>query len=186
MEQLNPLFTNLGIDPIEGTQIVQALNIQPWEFENAIRFHKIKDIVQFFRGNENAQKMIHRLTMNSAGTDKIDFVWSWMQLEGEKQKALGELNPDDFDDTVQAEIKDGHITEEKLRRIEQDLEQREKEIARKEERLRDKRREHRKEQKDLAEREVELEKKQKEKTAKIKETMGKLRKIQQELNAYEP
>lgn len=83
-------FSDLGIDPIKGAEIMQLLNVSPFDLQEPAKFQRVRDIVDFLKKYEDYSFLINKITLGK-NVDKVDHVWGYIELNKQKQQKLTEL-----------------------------------------------------------------------------------------------
>ena len=104
------------IDPIEGSQIMELLSIDPSELEDPKRLYRIKEVTEFFQGNKETRWQILKLLSGFSG-DRLDRVWTWVQIQGEYTRIIRSLNPEQFTEDIQKDLKDEFLTKKNLQML---------------------------------------------------------------------
>ena len=125
--QAQTKFSDLGIDPIEGAEIVDLLGIGQHEFDIPQRFRKLSHIIKFFQGRPDKRWTILNIISGKPG-NRLDLVWEWLSLMEEKQEILAGLEPEFFTEVIQGEIKGGHISLKNINTVVDQLNVREQEL----------------------------------------------------------
>jgi len=115
-------------DPIYNADVMSAMGIDPNHLQNAGIYGRVKDVLDYFQGRKNPRQEILKLISTKTG-NPLDTVWTYVQLQKEKQARLAKLNPEDFEPDVAEEIVAGHITIAKKQRIRKDIQQRKEKLA---------------------------------------------------------
>lgn len=75
----NP-FSDSGIDPVQGTEIMRVLGMSINELSNADRFSKLNEILSYIKGKEGGRYLVDRVTNGKQGTDKLNTAWEYINL----------------------------------------------------------------------------------------------------------
>jgi hypothetical protein len=84
-------FSRLQVDPLEGTEIMEQLGTQTYDLMIPQKFNKLRDVIQFFQGKEDRRYIINQLVASKPISNKLDHVWSYVQLRKDHNAALNEL-----------------------------------------------------------------------------------------------
>lgn len=123
-------FSFLNFDPIIGTDIMNLVGADATKLAVPSFFKRVSDIVAYFGSKPDYRYQILKLLsskpllyteFNTKG-DKVDSLWTYVQLQNEKAAKLKEFEPKDFGEDVAKEIVSGHLTIDKKKRINQDIE----------------------------------------------------------------
>ena len=122
------------IDPVEGPEIMNLLSIPTHSLEDPRSFNRIREVVEYFQGKPDRIQSILKIISARPGDDKLDVVWTYIQLRKEMAKKIQELNPQDFTENIQEEIKQEYITKGSIDTVKSQLNER---IAQEEKSMRD-------------------------------------------------
>jgi len=83
----NGAFTDLGIDPIEGTELMGLLNIYPDDLSNPTKFNQLLDVVDYVKAVPVSARgnLIRRVTVGKHVDDVLAHVWGYTQLRKEAE-----------------------------------------------------------------------------------------------------
>ena len=115
------------IDPIEGSEIMDLLSIDPSELEDPKRLYRIKEVVEFFQGNTEKRWQILKLLSGFSG-DRLDRVWTWVQIQSEYTRIIRSLNPEQFTEDIQKDLKDEFLTKKNIQMLREQATEREAEL----------------------------------------------------------
>lgn len=118
---------NFGASIEESSQIMELLAIAPYELENPRRFSMLQDVAKYFKGRPDLRSRILKITSKHYG-DKLEGLWSFVELENEKQRAIQKLDPSQFEEDIEEQLRTGILTKENIARIKKDIEIREKDL----------------------------------------------------------
>lgn len=121
---------NLSFDPLIGTEIIDLLGMSDYEVENPKKYQQLRDVVSHFQADDNRRYSILKI-LNGKHGDKLDVLWTYVQLQNEKTRKLQTLNTEDFEPDVAAELTKGYITKDKIKTVKDDIAARKKELQRK-------------------------------------------------------
>ena len=121
------LFMPTEIDPIAGSEIMELLSIDPSELEDPKRLYRIKEVTEFFHGNKETRWQILKLLSGFSG-DRLDRVWTWVQIQGEYTRIIRSLNPEQFTEDIQKDLKDEFLTKKNLQMLHEQATTREAEL----------------------------------------------------------
>lgn len=109
----------------EASQIIELLGIAPYELDNPHRYNRLQDIATYFKGKPEMRSKILQIISKAHG-DKLDAVWTYVELYNEKIRALQKLDPQDFAEDIEEQLKTGVLTKDNIARIKKDIEVQEK------------------------------------------------------------
>lgn len=116
----------MGFDPLVGSEIMNLMGADASKLGIPQSYKRIQDIVQFFGGMKDYRYQILRVLDSRAARntrgDNMEALWMFVQLQREKEAAIKELNPQDFETDIAQDIVAGHIPLEKKQRISADIE----------------------------------------------------------------
>ena len=115
------------IDPIEGSEIMDLLSIDPSELEDPKRLYRIKEVTEFFQGNTETRWQILRLLSGVSG-DRLDRVWTWVQVQSEYTRIIRSLNPEQFTEDIQQDLKNEFLTKKNIQMLREQATVREAEL----------------------------------------------------------
>lgn len=104
MNQISPT----QYDPLDGAEIMSLMGLDPGRMAIPRVAAQFQDIVKHFSKSPDYRMKILKVMMKSG--DKLDNLWTYVQLAKEKEAKLAVLHPDDFEQDVAQEIVDGHLT----------------------------------------------------------------------------
>ena len=119
-----PFIMPSEIDAIEGSEIMDLLDIPYYDLEDSKKLYRIKEVVEFFQGNDQKRWQILKLTDGFAG-DKLAKVWTWVQLQKEYTSMIRGLNPEVFTEDIQEELKAEFLTRENIKMLKEQAMKRE-------------------------------------------------------------
>lgn len=120
----------MEFDPIFNADIISAMGVDPNQLQNASIAGRVKTILDYYKGNPNARMEVLRVVSKRPG-NPLETVWTYVQLQREKQAKLQTLDPQDFEPDVAQEIVSGHMTIAKKNRVLADIKARKESAARK-------------------------------------------------------
>lgn len=103
-----------NLDPIEGSEIMELLGANYIDLEDAKRYQKIKNIIDYFSGREDKRATILKILSGKSG-DGVDIMWSWVQLTQERSNKIKGLPKEHFTEDIQEEIKNEYLTRDNLK-----------------------------------------------------------------------
>jgi hypothetical protein len=109
----------------EASQIIELLGIASYELDNPKRYSQLQDVAAYFKGDPSLRTRILQILSKGNG-DKLDSVWTFVELHNEKARALQKLDPAQFAEDIEEQIKTGILTQDNLNRIKKDIEIQEK------------------------------------------------------------
>lgn len=115
-------ITPANFDPLEGAEIMTLMGLDPARMSIPRVAAQFEDILRHFAGSPDKRQTILKVMMKSG--DKLDNLWTYVQLQKEKQAKLQNFNPEDFEPDVAKEIVSGHITIDKKQRIRESIKKR--------------------------------------------------------------
>ena len=124
------LFMPTEIDPIEGSEIMELLSIDPSELEDPKRLYRIKEVTEFFHGNKETRWQILKLLSGFSG-DRLDRVWIWVQIQGEYTRIIRSLNPEQFTEDIQKDLREEFLTKKNLQMLHEQATTRIEEVEKK-------------------------------------------------------
>ena len=77
------MITDLNVDPIEGTEILSLVGVNPDHLGIPQVFQKVRDVIGFFQGKTDKGYIISKLLAGKPGIDRLDHVWKYSQLRRE-------------------------------------------------------------------------------------------------------
>lgn len=121
---------NLGFDPIIGSEIIELLGLADYEVNNPKKYQQLKDVVDYYATDDNRRFSILKLLAGKQG-EKLDIVWTYVELQREKQAKVQSLNPQDFEKDVAEEITKGYVTKDNIKKVKDDIQKRKEELKKK-------------------------------------------------------
>lgn len=154
---------------LEDYDIMSLLGVEPKDQMSPIRMRRIQEIISYFKDKKNARRDILKILSKDRG-DKIDTVWTWAQLQQEKNRVLKSVDRTNLDEEVVSELDNGHLTIEARRRLKNDAQKRKEELKQRMDEIR-------RTERDEAKREKQL--------GKIKGSLGELDKVEKQIDELE-
>ena len=127
---MNTPFSDLNIAPGVGADIMQILGVSATDLNFPKKLQQVQDITNYFKTFKNYREKILDVVLTSChhlgrpSEDKIDMVWSYVQLQLERQNKISSLDPNDFEPNVEQEIKNRYLTKENISRVKEDISKR--------------------------------------------------------------
>jgi len=115
-------FSSLSTSTEEGAEIMTLLGLAHYDLDNPRKFSMAKDITSYFNGKPDARSQILKILSKGMGQDKLDIIWTFVELQKEKERAIKELDPDHFEEDIVEQIKTGILTKDNIARIKKDIE----------------------------------------------------------------
>lgn len=115
-------YSTYNYDPLEGAEVMTLMGLDPARLSIPRIAAQVREVVTFFAGKTDRRSQILKQMMKSG--DKLDNLWTYVQLQKEKASKLETLNPEDFEPDVAAQIVSGHLTLDKKSRIREDIKNR--------------------------------------------------------------
>lgn len=106
---------------ISQADLVYLLDVTDIDLNDPRRFRKVHDVLNFFKGDDAAKSRILKVLAKDRREDKLDAIWTWVQLEADRQAKIASLNPDDFTEDIQEELKQGFLSREKIQELQKQL-----------------------------------------------------------------
>lgn len=116
-------FNYSGINPLLLAELSELLSLEPNDIDNPRRFNQLKDIAEHYSDSPTLRRDVLRV-LNGKSGDRMDLLWTYVELEKAKKVQLAKLDPVDFDPDVAEEIVSGHVTTEKVDRVKADIAER--------------------------------------------------------------
>lgn len=88
----NLLFSDLGVDPVEGAEIIDHMGITQGELSDPQMFGKVKDIIQYFQGKEDKRFVLNKILAGKGIGDKITHVLGYVTLRKERDQIINNLS----------------------------------------------------------------------------------------------
>jgi hypothetical protein len=121
-------FNSLNLDPLLATQIIRLLGMREYEINIPQRYNQLRDIVTYLQHSSNPRAEVLKVLSKSYGGDRLDTVWTYIELQKEKDNKIKQLDPKDFEPDIEAELKQGILTKEKVKRVKSDIEIRKQQL----------------------------------------------------------
>ncbi len=109
----------------ESSQIIELLSIAPYELDNPRRYSMLQDVATFFKNQPDMRSKILQILSKGNG-DKLDSVWTYVELHNEKARAIQKLDPTQFAEDIEEQLKTGLLTKDNMSRIKKDIEVKER------------------------------------------------------------
>lgn len=121
-------FDSLNLDPLAATEVIGLTGMQDYELNNPKRFAQLRDVVSYLSEKKDLRRNVLNILSKSHGTDKLDAVWNYVELQKTKSNIVSKLDPQDFSKDIADEIESGHLTLDSIKRIKRDLVAKKKEL----------------------------------------------------------
>lgn len=109
------------IDPLIGTEIMELLGVPPYALDDPKQFKQVHEIVSYFQGRPDYRHRLLSLVQKRPKSDKLDTVWTWLQLQKEREDKIASLNPNLFAPDIAEEIVNGYLTKDAIKRVRENL-----------------------------------------------------------------
>ena len=76
----NETFTNLGVDPIEGADIMMRAGITVDQLNDMSTFSKVREIMAFFANRPDGKFVMTKLLTGKPGINAVDHLCSYAKL----------------------------------------------------------------------------------------------------------
>ena len=114
------LFSDLNIDPIDGSETLKLLGVDPAYLIDPVLLQRVRDIVGFFKVRDDKRYQISKL-MSKSPNAPVVAVWNWVQLETERANIIRKLDASVFDESVREEMASGYLSDDSIENIERGL-----------------------------------------------------------------
>lgn len=88
-------FSDLGVDAVTGTLLMESLGLSPDELKSPERFHKLKATIEFLKDySEDTQRFLINKATRGKLVDKLDHMFGYTNILKEKvarEKVLAEI-----------------------------------------------------------------------------------------------
>jgi hypothetical protein len=121
MVQFIPKISSLGVDPIEGAEILDLIGVNYYDFENPKKLNQIQDVVNYFSGKKDKRYQILKVLSGKTVVNRLDTIWTFVELIKERENKIAALNQDDFEPDIQEELKNKYLTRDKIKIIKKDI-----------------------------------------------------------------
>ena len=89
---MDTVFNNLGVDVINGVQILSDIGVHPEEFvHDPIKFQQMKDIVSYANKVPDSEYLIRKAMSGKDIKDKIGYLWGYVELNKKKDYLNSEV-----------------------------------------------------------------------------------------------
>jgi hypothetical protein len=120
-------------DPIIGADIMSMLSVSGEKLDSPYTFGRVREITEYFSSKRDYKyEVLKVLSSKIAQDDKLQALWSYVQLQKQKHAKLKDFDPNDFENDVVSELNTGYLTLEKKKRISDDIKRRKEIIIQKE------------------------------------------------------
>lgn len=130
-------YSTYSYDPLIGAEIMSLMGLDPAKLDIPRIAAQVHTVIKYFADRPDRRTHILKVMMKPG--EKLDNLWTYVQLQKEKTLQLAVLDPNDFEPDVASEIVSGHITIDKKNRIKDSIKQHQ-ERERQKEQLRQERR----------------------------------------------
>lgn len=98
-------------DPIIGADIMNMLGIGGEKADIPSVFGRVSEIAEYFQSKGDYKyEVLKVLNSRIAREDKLGALWSYVQLQKQKNSKIEQLNPHDFGEDVVNELNQGFLT----------------------------------------------------------------------------
>lgn len=118
------IFSQLGMSPEQASSLIPIMGIGYDELEIPYTFNKVKDILAHFGTYKNPRLEMLRIVEKHHGSNGLDVLWSYSQLQKEKREHLNHLKPETFEPDIAEELSKKYLTLQSKKRILDDIEKR--------------------------------------------------------------
>lgn len=109
-------FTDVGVDPVKGAEIFSLVGIRDSDFVSPQRVALIKDVVSYFQSRPNMKHEISKVLYGNPHEDRLHLLWTYSNIQIEKQKAIESLDREKLSEELQAKIDEGHLPKSDIER----------------------------------------------------------------------
>ena len=92
MEQFNNPFETSGIDPVQGSQIMQTLGMSMGDLSAPDKFNKLNDIMKYVGNKQGGDYLLSRIVNGKPGIDKLSTAWEYVGLRSKHDSIKGEMD----------------------------------------------------------------------------------------------
>jgi len=115
------MFNNLSTTTEQSADMMTLLGLAHYDLDNPRKFAMFQDVTKHFGSIPNWREKMLRILSKGYG-DKLDNVWTYVELQNEKARAIQQLDPSQFAEDIEEQIKTGILTQENIKRIKKDIE----------------------------------------------------------------
>lgn len=99
---------------------MHLLGIVPHETSDPRKYQQVKEVVSYFSDTPNYRYQILKVLAKSSG-NKLDAVWNYVALQNERISHLQKLDPSDFSQDIEAQLKDKYLTNDKVQLLKSEI-----------------------------------------------------------------
>src|SRR6185369_12247985 len=99
-------FNSLNLDPLLATEVIRLVGMRDYEINIPQRYNQLRDIVTFLQASSNPRAEVLKVLSKASG-DKLDSVWTYVELQKEKHSRLQKLDPRDFEPDIEEQLRKG-------------------------------------------------------------------------------
>lgn len=111
--------SQFGVDPIEGSEIMHLLDFGGDDLKDMKKFNKLQDVISYLKGRKDKRSLILKVIQGKRSEDSLDAVWTWVQLQAEKERHISSLDPQDFTEDIHEQLKQKILTKDNLTLLKQ-------------------------------------------------------------------
>ena len=100
---LSSMFSEALVDPIKGTQIVEALGLDSFELLKPDVFHKYQDIARYFGKFEDGASVIRLVSRTATKSERLAKVYEYMHLRQQLEDVRKRKREMPISDTITGE-----------------------------------------------------------------------------------
>jgi hypothetical protein len=83
-------FEYLDIDPIEGTEIMQLVGLDPTDLRFPDKLAKMRDITAYLAGRIDKRYIVNKITAGR-NVDRLEHIWGYLNLRKQLDSKHSEL-----------------------------------------------------------------------------------------------
>ena len=78
----NTPFSDLGIDAVSGTEIMNALEMPVYDLQDTFKFNRLQEVMGYLKTvpEEARLGIIRKITVGKPVDNKLDHVWGYVKL----------------------------------------------------------------------------------------------------------
>jgi len=100
------------------SEILQGIfDLEPTDLENSRKASMFRDILGYFQDRPDSKYQVLKILSGKSGHNKMDTVWTWVELRNEQVRLIKSIHPDFVPEDVHGEIQNEYITDEGLLKI---------------------------------------------------------------------
>lgn len=104
-------------NPLDGAELMSIIGISADDLNIQGRAGKVQEISRYLETIKNPKYTVLKLVQGKNSADKLEVVWSWVQLQKERERHINQLNPQDFTPDIEEQLRQKYLSRDKMKDI---------------------------------------------------------------------